>query len=361
MKALSYLIPCLTMLVAQASVAQQRGGSDPANPDRLVFTEKALPKDVKHSEGVSEIDDFARRRGLNYARVTRSAARGDAKALKQFFAMAKEVDGAAAESYSGMPTTVYHLLGDEKFAKFLNTQPLAFRVMVRNAILSDGLPAPAKIYLPRHFPETSKTLFRREIVDWPSPDKRYAIRKVFSDELDLRGSKVERADLIDAKSSRVLADLSADDIGTGRDREGQVLWSPDSKRFAYLSSDLTQHGGNLFSTPRPPTQRKQTVVYQISGESFARLDLSLAEVPGREHDTELEGAVLGHEYTEPLRWEKPNVLILERHEYYEKYKPVVVETVKFNSIHSFDRLYRITVTIAADGTARAVWKLRKER
>ena len=202
MKALSYLIPCLTMLVAQASVAQQRGGSDPANPDRLVFTEKALPKDVKHSEGVSEIDDFARRRGLNYARVTRSAARGDAKALKQFFAMAKEVDGAAAESYSGMPTTVYHLLGDEKFAKFLNTQPLAFRVMVRNAILSDGLPAPAKIYLPRHFPETSKTLFRREIVDWPSPDKRYAIRKVFSDELDLRGSKVERADVIDAKRER---------------------------------------------------------------------------------------------------------------------------------------------------------------
>jgi hypothetical protein len=46
-------------------------------------------------------------------------------------------------------------------------------------------------------------------------------------------------------------DLTPDDIGTGAQREGEALWSPDSKRVAWLSSDLTQQRGNLFSTPRP--------------------------------------------------------------------------------------------------------------
>jgi hypothetical protein len=325
-------------------------------PGRLTFTEKDLPEDEKDPAGLSEIDEFARGRGFDYARVARRAARGDAKALKQFFAIAKDVDGAAAESHAGMPTTVYHLLGDEKFALFLMGQPLAYRMMVRNSILSDGLPAPAKIYLPRHFPKTAKVLFRKEMVDWPSPDKRYAIRKIFSDEFELRGSKVERAELIDQKSGQVLCDLTRDDIGTGADREGEVLWSTDAKRFAYLSSDLTEHAGNLFSTPRPPPKRKQTVVYQLAGESFARVDLPLNDVPARGSDAELQGAILGHEYTEPLRWEKPNVLVLERHEYYEKLKPTTIENVKFESIHPFDRLYRITATIAPDGKAALIWK-----
>ena len=60
-------------------------------------------------------------------------------------------------------------------------------------------------------------------------------------------------------------------------------------------------------------------------------------VPGRERDTELEGAILGHDYIEPVRWQKPNVLLLERHEHYEKKKPIVVEKVKFESIVGFAR------------------------
>ena len=254
-----------------------------------------------------------------------------------------------------MPTVVYHLLGDEKFAKFLNAQPMAYRLMVRNSIASDGT------YLRRHFPETAKILFSRELVAWPSPDKRYAIRKIFSDEFDLRGSKVERAELIDQKSGQVLCDLTPDDIGTDADREGEVLWSPDSKRFAYRSSDLTQQQGNLFSTPRPPPHRKQTAVYQLSGESFSRVEVNLSDVPGRESDEELKGAILGHDYIEPVRWEKPNVLVLERHEYYEKLRPTEVDGLKFESIHTLARWYRITATIAPDGKAAVVWKLRKDR
>jgi hypothetical protein len=54
------------------------------------------------------------------------------------------------------------------------------------------------------------------------------------------------------------------------------------------------------------------------------------------------------------------VLVLERHEYYEKLKPTAIGEVKFKS-HGFDRLYRITATIAPDGKATGVWKLLKDR
>ena len=71
--------------------------------------------------------------------------------------------------------------------------------------------------------------------------------------------------------------------------------------------------------------------------------------------------MLGHEYTEPVRWAKPDVLILERHEYYQKLRPRTIEGVKFEEVHSFDRLFQITATIKADGKTGVVWKLRKDR
>ena len=182
------------------------------------YTEKDLPErdDPKNP---SEINMVARRLGFNYDTTVRAAARGDAKALKQFFAMAEEVDGAAAESYAGTPSTVFHLVGDAKFAAFLKTQPAKFRLMVRNTIAGDS----ATAYLRRHFPETVAILFYREMTDWPSPNGRYAIRKVFSDEFALSDSKVTRAELIEKESGKVLCDMTADDIGWGRDREGIVL------------------------------------------------------------------------------------------------------------------------------------------
>jgi len=157
----------------------------------------------------------------------------------------------------------------------------------------------------------------------------------------------------------VLCDLTPDDIGTGEEREGEALWSPDSKRVACLFSDLSVEQGNLFSTPRPAPLRKQTSVYQIAGESFARLELHLSNVPGRESDIELERAILGHEFTEPVRWSKPDVLVLRRHEYYRKMMPTKVDNITFDSIHDLARLYEITATIAPDGKATLVWKLKK--
>jgi hypothetical protein len=55
------------------------------------------------------------------------------------------------------------------------------------------------------------------------------------------------------------------------------------------------------------------------------------------------------------------VLVLGRHEYYEKLKPTAIDNVKFESIHGLGRLYQITATIDPDGKATLVWKLREDR
>jgi hypothetical protein len=352
------LLACALASVLSVQAQETEVTNDPES--RLHFTEKDLPSREKDPAGPSEIEQFARRRGFNYATDTRRAARGDTKALKQFFSIAHDADGAAAESVAGVPTVVYHLLGDEKFAKFLLAQPSPYRMMVRNMIVGGGFTPGASEYLSRYFPQTAKILFQREMVDWFSPNDLFAIRKVFSDELELRGSKVVRAELIEKKSGRVLCDLTPDDIGTGAEREGEASWSPDSKRVACLSSDLTEQEGNLFSTPRPAPLRKQTTVYQLTGDSFARVELPLNEAPGQEKDAELKGAILGHQYTEPVRWQKPNVLVLKRHEYYRKMMPTKIDNLTFDSIHDLARLYQITATIDPDGKAQLNWKLRKD-
>ncbi len=297
----------------KVTLASGKTGWLPVSAIRLYFDAKDLP--AKDPGGLSEIDEAAQARGFDYVAETRKAARGDPKALRRFFSLAQEADGAAAESITSVPTIVYHLLGDTRFAKFLADRPLAEQAMVRNVIVGDGRLPPTALYLSRHFPETAGLLFRREILGWPSPDGRFAIRKTFSDELDHSAGKVVRAELVEKKTGEVLCDLTADDIGTGWQREGTVLWSPDSRRFASLSIDLTMSPGNLFSTPNPKPQRKVTSIYQVTGGTWGRIDLPLDKVPGREKDTELQGAVLGHEFTEPVRWQKPGVLILERHEY----------------------------------------------
>ena len=328
----------------------------PLRSVRLFFDDRALPR--ADPTGLSEIDEAARARGIDYVKTTRRAAQGDAKALRQFFSLAKDADGAAAECLTTIPTAVYHVLGDAKFAGFLRAEPLAFQALVRSVVLWDGRLPPTIVYLQRHFPETTTVLFPSELIGWPSPNGRYAIRKVVSDPFDMGSSKIARAELIEKKTGQVLLDLTADDIGTGVQRDGSILWSPDSKRFASLSIDLTRQPSNLFSTPRPAPLRKQTAVYQRTGDAWTRVALPLHVAPGRERDTELEGAILGHDYVEPSRWKAPNVLVLERHEYYEKLQPQVVDGLEFESIVGLSRWYWVTATLDAEGNATLAWKRR---
>ena len=93
---------------------------------RLFFTKEDLPGKPEKGD---EIDEQARRQGINYYEVTQAAARGDQKALKTFFSVG--ADGAGAEEHLGVTSVVIHLIGDDALAKFLRSQPLDFQFRVR--------------------------------------------------------------------------------------------------------------------------------------------------------------------------------------------------------------------------------------
>jgi uncharacterized delta-60 repeat protein len=308
---------------------------------------------------LNETASQAKGRGLDYFKVLRAASNGDKKALAQFFSLAEFMDGAAAEGYFPDASAVFHLVGDKTFSNFVRGLPVADQVGVRGTVMGglseEEFANGADVnYLQRYFPETTKLLFRGEIVDWTSPDGRYSIRKTFTDPLDLAESKVSHAELIEKATGQTLCDLTNADIGVGGAREGSVLWSPDSKRFAYVASDLS-HAGGLFRKAAVPPQKTQTTVYQNSDKSFTKIDLPFDQPPGKENDPEIKGAVMGHEFVTPVRWADANTLILERHDYYERLMP------PSGSIHGFARLYEITVSFKDEATANTSWKLREDR
>jgi hypothetical protein len=309
---------------------------------------------LRNAEG-NETASVAKGRGLDYFKVLAAASNGDKKALAQFFSLAEFMDGAAAEGYFPDASAVFHLVGDKTFSNFVRGLPVADQVGARGTVMGglseEEFANGADVnYLQRYFPETTKLLFRGEIVNWTSPDGRYSIRKIFTDPLDLAESKVSHAELIEKGTGQTLCDLTNADIGVGGAREGSVLWSPDSKRFAYVASDLS-HAGGLFRKAAVPPQKTQTTIYQNSDKSFTKIDLPFDQPPGKENDPEIKGAVMGHEFVTPVRWADANTLILERHDYYEKLMP------SSGSTHGFARLYGITVSFKDDGTANTSWKL----
>ena len=289
----------------------------------------------------AELDDTAssvkRFRGVNYYKVLTMASNGDKQALAQFFSFEDFMDGEAAEGYYPQAWELFHVVGDKNFSNFVRGLPVTDQVGVRG-MLGGGDEEFANgdvDYLQRYFPETTKILFRGEIVDWTSPDGRYSIRKTFTDPLNLSESKVSQAELIEKATGQVLCDLTDADIGVGSQREGSVLWSPDSKRFAYVSSS-------------------QTTVYQSSGKSFTKINLPLDQPPGKESDPQIRGAVMYEENVTPTRWVKADTLIFERFDHYTKLNPSSGRT-------HVDRSYEITVSFKNDGTANTSWKLRDDR
>jgi uncharacterized delta-60 repeat protein len=304
----------------------------------------------------SDVASAAKGHGVDYFKTLVRASEGNIQALAQLFSLAQFMDGGAAESYFPEMWELFHVVGDKRFAEFLRCQQLADQLAARETVTNDsgtdGIDYPD--YFQRNFPETTKILFRGEIVDWVSPDGHYAIRKTFSNPLDLTDSKVSHAELIDKTSGEALCDLTAEDIGAGFDREGTVLWSPNSKRFAYQSTDKT-YGRKPYRSPPVRPQKMRTTVYQASSKSFVKMDLPFNKPPGKESDPEMVGAVMSHDFVTPTRWENPNTLILEKHDYYQKLTPSSGE------IHGFARLYEITVSFKEDGTASTSWKFRGDR
>jgi len=308
------------------------------------------------SEKVTEVAGTAKGHGVDYYKTLLRASEGNPQALARIFSLAEYMDGAAAEAYDPDMWELFHMVDDKTFAGFLRRLPLDKQIRIRRTLTgeaSDEQGVKGPDYFQRNFPETTKIFFRGEIVDWVSPDQKYAIRKTFSNPLELTDSKVSHAEVIEKASGKAICDLTADDIGAGSDREGSVLWSPDSKRFAYVSSD-TVHAGSPFGNPPRPPQKTQTTVYQLSGASFVKADLPLNRPPGKETDPQITGAVMEHDAVTPTRWEKANTLILERHDYYEK----LIMSSAGN--HIFARDYEITVSFKEDGTASTSWKLRDD-
>jgi hypothetical protein len=82
--------------------------------------------------------------------------------MQRFFAIG-DTDGAAAETHYDVIKTVVHLLGDDRFAKFLHGQKPAYLANVREHLVSDLTlwPFEPADYVKRNFPKTVKVLSSR--------------------------------------------------------------------------------------------------------------------------------------------------------------------------------------------------------
>lgn len=321
----------------KVKLASGKTGWMPASRVRLFYTDKDLPKK-------GESDDAARAysqgKGIaDYYALVRAAAHADAKAMEQYFDITY-ADGATGEQLGADEAIVVHLIGDDRFSAFLAAQPIDYRLGVRDLLTEGALvtgPFEPESYLRNAFPKTFARLFRRELTDWPSPDGKYAIHKVFSDEYTQMDSTVTRAELIDKTSGRVLKNFTSDDEGSsggfvranGADREGRILWTDDSQRFAAYS--CAQFSGH-------------TTVYQIAGDQVQTVALPVNEPPGGDADSELKGAKHIWTFIEPDRWSTPTTLELNRHDYFQS-------TDKTRPTRDIGRFYHISVAIGADGKA----------
>ncbi len=305
----------------------------------LFFTNKDLPGKPEPGD---EIDQEARHHGIDYYEVTQGAVRGDVEARKKFFEVSDYADGAGAEEHEGVLGVVLHLIGDDALAAFLQSQPVRVQVGVRNSI-DDAVTWPFRStgYLFHHFPKTWKIFFCREITDWASPDGQYAIHKIFSNEYTDEDSKVTRAELVDKASGKRVFDLTREDHGFGRDREGDVEWAPDSKGF-------------LFSTSRTAHEQEMKLFYLL-GKSFQKIELPQRDKPPTEPAPEIGNAAYDAEGYEEIHWHRPGALICDKSYIYKK-------TGADGDASYLYRTYEMTMSIGADGkmTSAGKWLLPKK-
>jgi hypothetical protein len=108
-----------------------------------------------------EVNEYARREGLDYYPLARAAAKGEQTAMRTYFKF--RGDGAAGETHVEVLITVIHLLGDNKLAKVVSQQSVEDREALRSNIelgLENSLPFEAKGYLKRNFPKTARAFSR---------------------------------------------------------------------------------------------------------------------------------------------------------------------------------------------------------
>jgi hypothetical protein len=98
----------------------------------------------------------------------------------------------------------------------------------------------------------------------------------------------------------------------------------------------------IIASEKRASRDKESNKFQVSGNSFVKMDLPFNQPPGKESDPEMVGAVMAFDFVTPTRWENSNTLILEKHDYYEKLTPS-------SGKHGFARLYEIMVSFKEEG------------
>jgi hypothetical protein len=106
----------------------------------------------------------AKEHGFNYFQLLTAASNGDLKAMARFFSLARFMDTSAAEEYYPERWVLVHVVGDERFARFLSTQPAKVRENIGVTLSSPGDTEPIskpKPYIKRYFPKSYRILFGR--------------------------------------------------------------------------------------------------------------------------------------------------------------------------------------------------------
>jgi len=110
----------------------------------------------------------AKEHGVNYFQLLTAAGNGDLKAMARFFSLARFMDTSAAEEYYPERWVLVHVVGDERFARFLSTQPAKVRENIGVTLSSPGDTEPIskpKPYIKQYFPKSYRILFGKSQKD----------------------------------------------------------------------------------------------------------------------------------------------------------------------------------------------------
>ena len=131
------------------------------NPEK---TEWQKLQSARDSVSLS-IPSSAKEHGVNYFQLLILASNGDLKAMARFFSLARFMDTSAAEEYYPERWALLHVVGDERFARFLGTPPAKVRENIGLTLSSPGDTEPIskpKPHIKPYFPKTYKLLFANE-------------------------------------------------------------------------------------------------------------------------------------------------------------------------------------------------------
>jgi hypothetical protein len=122
------------------------------------------------SKKVTENDEAAwqaKEHGVNYYDTLIRASEGDLKAMARFDSLGEFMDAAAGETYHEEWWALFHVMGDENFARYLKSQPARTREGYKDTFSTVGISSfdpisDPKPYIKQNFPNTYKLLFADE-------------------------------------------------------------------------------------------------------------------------------------------------------------------------------------------------------